>query len=108
MSFLNYFRILLYLSLIAGSIIPRSVSAQETTAYTYDALGRLVAVRTEGNPDQQRTATYDYDQAGNRTVVRTTGGSSGGGGNSDGAVVGSRQRLVVTPIGAYVPVFYRE
>jgi uncharacterized protein RhaS with RHS repeats len=105
-------RNLIWLSFLAGAVgggmISPPASAQETTTYTYDALGRLVAVRADGNPDRQRTAAYDYDEAGNRTVVRTTGESSGGGGNSDGAVVGSRQRLVVTPIGAYVPIFYRE
>ena len=63
-------------------------SAQSTTAYTYDPLGRLVQVTMSNGV----TVTYSYDAAGNRTQTTTTGG-------------GSSSHLVVLPLlGGYVLV----
>lgn len=47
--------------------------ATETTAYTYDAKGRLVRVVKSGGPDSGTTTTYDQDKADNRKRVATTG-----------------------------------
>ncbi len=41
-------------------------SKPESINYEYDALGRLVEVETSNNANQ----SYDYDDAGNRTVIR--------------------------------------
>ena len=63
-------------------------SAQSTTAYTYDPLGRLAQVTMSNGV----TVTYSYDAAGNRTQTTTTGG-------------GSSSHLVVLPLlGGYVLV----
>lgn len=42
-------------------------SAQQTTTYTYDALGRVTAVAQTGGPASGNGTTYHYDPAGNRT-----------------------------------------
>ena len=96
---------------IAATIAASSpAAAQETKTYTYDALGRLVVVQKSGGPNDQTTSTYDYDKAGNRTQVSTNGsGNNGGGGNNDsGAGVGARQGFVITPLGGYALIFYRD
>ena len=62
-------------ALIFGcAVSSQSVHGQSTTAYEYDALGRLVAVDygTSGSID------YVYDAAGNRTSVSIVGGGGGG------------------------------
>jgi len=83
--------------------------AQETTTYTYDALGRIVTVNRSGGPANGTAAEYTYDAAGNRTLVSTTGATGGGGGNGGGgASVNPRQGFVVTPLGGYALVFYRN
>lgn len=38
----------------------------ETVTYTYDALGRLVAVQKTGSANNGQTQTFCYDRAGNR------------------------------------------
>ncbi len=85
-------------------------TAQENKTYTYDALGRLVTVKKAGGPNDQTTSTYDYDKAGNRTQVSTSGSANGGGGgnNGGGASVGTQQGFVVTPLGGYTLLFYRN
>lgn len=55
-----------------------NVLSQETTNYTYDALGRLVAVDVDGGPADTSGAEYSYDDAGNRTSLSTATGASGG------------------------------
>jgi YD repeat-containing protein len=48
-------------------------AATDSAAYSYDALGRLIAV-TYANGT---TTTYSYDGAGNRTQVTVTCGGGG-------------------------------
>lgn len=48
-------------------------SASETVTYTYDALGRLVAVQTSGTVNNGQDVTISYDAAGNRTNYTVTG-----------------------------------
>jgi hypothetical protein len=45
----------------------------ENTSYTYDALGRLIAVRQQAGPQAGVNTTFDYDAAGNRSFVKVTG-----------------------------------
>jgi hypothetical protein len=56
-----------------------SAQASETINYTYDALGRLVAVARTGTVNNGASASYTYDPANNRTNVTTTAPTGGGG-----------------------------
>lgn len=47
--------------------------AQETTTYSYDALGRLRTTSTTGGPNTGTVNQTDFDRAGNRTNYTTTG-----------------------------------
>lgn len=47
--------------------------ASETTTYSYDALGRVVAVSRSGGASAGANSTYTYDPAGNRAQVTTSG-----------------------------------
>lgn len=60
----------------AGALVlSESARASETTVYTYDALGRLVAVATSGGPNNGLNVATCYDGAGNRaTYSAGTGG----------------------------------
>lgn len=49
------------------------VSPGETVSYTYDALGRLTATRSDGGVNDGLTTGYSFDQAGNRTNVTVSG-----------------------------------
>jgi YD repeat-containing protein len=53
-------------------------AAGETITYTYDALGRLVAVNRTGTVNNGAAAAYTYDPANNRTNVATTAPTGGG------------------------------
>ena len=64
--------ILLGLVALAATAAPPS-PANETTNYTYDALGRLVKVEQEGGVNNGVASNYSYDKAGNRTNVNVTG-----------------------------------
>jgi hypothetical protein len=48
-------------------MLAAAASAAETTAYTYDALGRLVTVAVSGGPNDGRQTSTSFDPAGNRT-----------------------------------------
>jgi YD repeat-containing protein len=52
-----------------------TAAAAETTSFTYDALGRLVAVTTSTGPNQGLNVRTCYDRAGNRSThtVATSG-----------------------------------
>lgn len=63
---------------IAGAMIASPSSAQETTRYSYDALGHLVGVTHSGCAASGVTSTYSYDPAGNRTNVTTSVPVAGG------------------------------
>jgi len=43
-----------------------------TETYTYDALGRLVKVKTTGGQNNNETDSICYDDAGNRTTYQST------------------------------------
>ncbi len=69
-------------------------STTSTESYTYDALGRLVKVVTDGGQANSETRSICYDDAGNRTqyVANTSAGAtgcdgapSGGGSTGDGS-----------------------
>lgn len=47
--------------------------ASETVTYSYDARGRLVAVKHSGTVNNNVQANYTYDKADNRTNKTVTG-----------------------------------
>ena len=47
--------------------------ASETVTYSYDARGRLVAVKHSGTVNNNVQANYTYDKADNRTNRTVTG-----------------------------------
>lgn len=47
--------------------------ASETVTYSYDARGRLVAVKHSGTVNNNVQASYSYDKADNRTNKTVTG-----------------------------------
>ncbi len=47
--------------------------ASETVAYTYDARGRVVAVKHSGTVNNNVQSNYAYDKADNRTNKTVTG-----------------------------------
>lgn len=53
-------------------VVPTAV-AQETTTYTYDALGRLKSSGISGGPNAGSTSSISFDPAGNRTNYSVTG-----------------------------------
>ena len=55
-----------------------SAAATETTAYTYDANGRLIQVTKAGTVNNGVLVTYQHDKADNRTQKQTTGASNPG------------------------------
>jgi len=97
------------------TLFPVQAFGQETTTYTYDALGRVISVQHSGGPTDGTAATYSYDPASNRTNVTVTlsanggggGGSGGGSGGSGdpgaGASVPPRQFIVV-PLNGYTVI----
>lgn len=48
-------------------LMGRAAIAQETTTYTYDALGRLTLSAITGGPNDTRKTGACFDAAGNRT-----------------------------------------
>jgi len=65
--------------LLGGAIGVLSVhgyaAASDVVTYTYDALGRLVAVTTSGGPNNGQAVSTSYDPAGNRSNYCLTGAS---------------------------------
>lgn len=53
-----------------------SAHASSTTAYTYDALGRLVQVSTAGTVNNGVQMSTTYDAADNRVSYQVTGSAS--------------------------------
>jgi len=67
------------LHLILGASLAASyssASANETTTYTYDALGRLIGTASTGGPASGVSKTLAYDPAGNRQQVVVTGAAN--------------------------------
>lgn len=58
--------LLLCLAVLSPAV---SSDASETTTYSYDALGRLVATGNVGGPRNGKTNAQDYDPVGNRTAI---------------------------------------
>ena len=52
-----------------------AAQASETVTYTYDALGRLIAVSTSGGPNNGQAVGTCYDPAGNRTTYSVATGA---------------------------------
>lgn len=69
-------RILLYAIVLSNLAVATIAQASETITYSYDALGRVVAVNHSGSVNNGIQANYSYDQAGNRTNVMVTGAAS--------------------------------
>jgi len=53
--------------------IAAAALASETATYSYDARGRLVAVKHSGTANNNVQVNYAYDKAGNRTNKTVTG-----------------------------------
>ena len=82
---------------LVASIGPSPAIAQETQAYTYDALGRLTEVSKTraSHPTAPIVSSTQYDPAGNRTVYATTGAPG---------LNGTGQNVVVLPLLGYVVI----
>ena len=52
---------------VAVALLVGTAFAQETTTYSYDALGRLTGSATAGGPNNTRQTGTCFDRAGNRT-----------------------------------------
>ena len=61
--------------LLTGAALAAAVGAQaaETINYSYDARGRLVAVKRSGSINNNVNTTYNIDKAENRLNKTTTG-----------------------------------
>ncbi|CAM5375863.1 Carbon monoxide dehydrogenase subunit G OS=Sphingobium scionense OX=1404341 GN=GGQ90_004002 PE=4 SV=1 [Sphingobium scionense] len=53
-------------AILAGVCLGGSVYAAETTTFSYDALGRLVATSNSGGPRNGKQTSTEFDEAGNR------------------------------------------
>jgi len=69
-------------------MLPLLIAGQDSTSYSYDALGRLTTVANSGGPCPAAPASYTYDAAGNRTNVTVTGASC-------------TRKVMVLPLGGY-------
>jgi hypothetical protein len=107
------------MNLRAASALGASVAAlcgasvafaqQETTTYTYDALGRLTQVQKSGGPADGTTSVYNYDAASNRTNVTVTGSPNGSGNGSSGNGAGvSTTYYAVVPLNGYTIIAYTK
>lgn len=54
-------------------LLAPAAAAQETTTYSYDALGRLKTTSTSGGQNDGTVNQVEFDRAGNRTNYTTTG-----------------------------------
>jgi len=61
------------LILASTALLTTRATANETTSYSYDPLGRLVGATHSGTVNNGVTQTYDHDAANNRTNVTVTG-----------------------------------
>jgi YD repeat-containing protein len=62
----------------AALTLPAAGAASDTISYTYDALGRLVAVSTDGGRNDGVAVSTGYDPAGNRSNYVLTGAGAAG------------------------------
>lgn len=105
---------------VVMALLPIPAYGQETTTYTYDALGRVITVQHSGGPTDGTAATYSYDPASNRTNVTVTLSANGGGGGGSGGGSGGgndpgagasvpSSSFVVVPLNGYsvIPITSR-
>jgi YD repeat-containing protein len=90
-------------AIFAGLTTASPAIAQETTTYTYDALGRLVTVVHSGGPVSGTNTGYQYDAANNRTSVTVTGSPNGSANssNSDNGASVPTTVYVILPLNGY-------
>jgi YD repeat-containing protein len=84
-----------------------AASAQETTTYTYDALGRVKTVTHAGGPASGVSSTYSYDPASNRTNVTVNGAQTSANGddpNSGASAPSRRPMVVVVPLNGFTVI----
>jgi YD repeat-containing protein len=95
-------------AMVAGSVLTASAAwAQETTDYTYDALGRLTKVVKTGGPSSGVQANYSYDAASNRTNVTVTNSPNGSGNGDSGggaSVPDAGPMFVVLPLNGFTVI----
>ena len=97
----------LLLVLALGASSP--AMAQETTTYSYDALGRVVGVARSGGPANGTNTAYAYDPASNRTNVTVTNSPNGAGNGSSGSgATAATTRYVVLPISGYTIIQFQQ
>ncbi len=60
--------------ILLSAVFTWPAQSAETKTYKYDAQGRLVEVKSSGNVNAQRTTTYTFDRAHNRTREKTLKG----------------------------------
>lgn len=75
-----------------GLALAFPAAAQTSQALVYDALGRLVEVRTMPGSGTTQASRYAYDAAGNRTMRLVTGGGAG---------QGAASRIIVVPLNGF-------
>jgi YD repeat-containing protein len=95
-------RVLLVMATGAGCAAAGIVHAQETTTYTYDALGRVTGVSRSGGPVGGASTAYTYDPASNRTNVTVTNSPNGAPSSDSGSgATAGNARYVVVPLNGY-------
>lgn len=87
------------LMLCVGLGASGAAKAQETTKYTYDALGRLVSSKTTGS--QNVTTDIKYDPAGNRTNYTVAGATNSSGDPGASAGTPTVKKFVVIPLNGF-------
>lgn len=87
------------LMVCAGLGVPSAAQAQDTTKYTYDALGRLVSSKIEGS--QNVKIDIHYDAAGNRIDYAVSGAANGSGDPGASAGVPTAKKFIVVPLNGF-------
>lgn len=85
--------------LCAGLGVSSAAQAQDTTTYTYDALGRLVSSEVKGS--QNVKTDIHYDAAGNRIDYAVSGAANGSGDPGASAGMPTVKRFVVVPLNGF-------
>ena len=58
---------------LAAATVAAAALAAESIGYSYDARGRLIAVKHSGSVNNEVATNYTYDDADNRTLKNTSG-----------------------------------
>jgi len=82
--------------------------AQETTTYTYDALGRVVTVGRSGGPVNGSTTNYAYDPASNRTNVTVSNSPNGSANGSNSGATTTVTKYVIVPLNGYTVIPFQQ